>query len=96
MVDDAGARLLGLAKQHREKTLAVHSLALRILQAGDFRRGDMVACLDSTGHEIARGLANYNASETRAIMGSSSRKIKSLLGYQGDDELIHRDNLVLL
>lgn len=63
---------------------------------GDFRRGDMVSCLDSAGHEIARGLVNYAASETRVIMGSPSGAIESLLGYQGDDELIHRDNMVLL
>ncbi len=63
---------------------------------GRFTRGDMVSCLDCAGREIARGLVNYNADEARRIMGSPSREIESLLGYQGDDELIHRDNLVLL
>ena len=63
---------------------------------GRFSRGDMVSCRDSQGREIARGLVNYNADEARRIMGSSSREIESLLGYQGDDELIHRDNLILL
>jgi len=62
---------------------------------GSFTRGDMVSCRNSRGREVARGLVNYNADEARRIMGSPSRDIESLLGYQGDDELIHRDNLVL-
>ena len=64
--------------------------------AGDFTRGEMVSCRNSQGREVARGLVNYNADEARRIMGSPSREIELLLGYQGDDELIHRDNLVLL
>ncbi len=63
---------------------------------GRFARGDMVSCRDSNGDEVARGLVNYNADEARKIMGSPSRDIETLLGYQGDDELIHRDNLILL
>jgi glutamate 5-kinase len=63
---------------------------------GDFSRGDMVSCRDAQGNEIARGLINYDAGETRRIMGSASRNIESILGYQGDAELIHRDNLVLV
>ncbi len=56
----------------------------------------MVACLDGNGREVARGLSNYDASESRRIMGSSSGDIESILGYQVDEELIHRDNLVLV
>lgn len=63
---------------------------------GSFKRGDMVSCRDSLGREIARGLVNYNADEARRILGSPSGNIETLLGYQGDDELIHRDNLILL
>ena len=63
--------------------------------SGAFTRGDMVSCLDSGGVEIARGLINYNHEETAAIAGRSSREIESTLGYLGDEELIHRDNLVL-
>jgi glutamate 5-kinase len=63
---------------------------------GSFARGDMVSCRDGEGREIARGLVNYNADETRRIMGSASSKIESILGYGGDKELIHRDNLVLV
>lgn len=63
---------------------------------GDFSRGDMVSCRDSEGREVARGLVNYSADEARQIMGSPSQAIEDILGYQMDEELIHRDNLVLV
>lgn len=62
---------------------------------GDFRRGDLVSCVDGQGREIARGLVNYNADEARRLAGQPSAEITRLLGYLGDEELIHRDNLVL-
>jgi glutamate 5-kinase len=62
---------------------------------GDFVRGDMVICVDVAGREVARGLVNYDLDETRRLLGQPSRRIEELLGYQGDPELIHRDNLVL-
>ena len=63
---------------------------------GNFSRGDMVSCRDAEGNEVARGLINYGADETRSIMGSASKDIEVILGYQGDAELIHRDNLILV
>jgi len=63
---------------------------------GEFERGAVVTCMNEEGHEIARGLTNYNAEETRRIAGHASQKIETLLGYGGDAEIIHRDNLVLL
>ncbi len=63
--------------------------------SGRFRRGDLVLCVDSAGREIARGLINYSAEDTARIIGHSSSQIQSLLGYLGEEELIHRDNLVL-
>jgi glutamate 5-kinase len=63
---------------------------------GNFSRGDMVSCRDPSGREIARGLVNYSADETRRIMGSPSQDIEAILGYQVDEELIHRDNMVLV
>lgn len=63
--------------------------------SGDFQRGDLVACLDQYGKEIARGLVNYSADETRLIMRQPSSRIEELLGYVDEPELIHRDNLVL-
>lgn len=63
--------------------------------SGDFRRGDLVSCVDAEGREVARGLVNYNADEARKLAGQPSAAITDLLGYHGDEELIHRDNLVL-
>jgi len=62
---------------------------------GEFGRGEVVACLNDAGNEIARGLVNYDAREVRAIMGKPSNKIMQSLGYTREPELIHRDNLVL-
>jgi glutamate 5-kinase len=62
---------------------------------GDFRRGDMVVCIDLNGKEIARGLVNYNADEALKIMAEPTFKMEALLGYVGEPELINRDNLVL-
>ena len=64
--------------------------------AGEFERGAVVACLDPDGREVARGLVNYSAAETRRIMRKPSSAIESILGYMDGPELIHRDNLVLL
>ena len=64
--------------------------------AGDFVRGEVVGVLDSEGREIARGLVNYSAEETRRIMRRPSAEIERILGYVDEPELIHRDNLVLL
>jgi glutamate 5-kinase len=62
---------------------------------GDFERGEVVACVAASG-EIARGLVNYSAQETRRIAGRPSTQIEAILGYVDGPELIHRDNLVVL
>jgi glutamate 5-kinase len=85
----------GAVKVLRESGKSLLAVGVRSVQ-GQFSRGDMVSCRDSNGREIARGLVNYSASETRSIMGRASNEIESVLGYQVDEELIHRDNLVLL
>ncbi len=64
--------------------------------SGDFERGEVVICLDPAGKEIARGLINYSAVETRKILQRTSNEIEAILGYVDELELIHRDNLVLL
>jgi glutamate 5-kinase len=64
--------------------------------SGEFERGEVVACLDPDGREVARGLVNYSAGETRRILRRPSAEIESILGYMDEPELIHRDNLVLL
>ena len=63
---------------------------------GDFVRGDVIAVRSAAGQEVARGLANYSAPEARLIARKPSSQIEALLGYAGEPELIHRDNLVLL
>jgi len=63
---------------------------------GEFERGTVIAVLDEDGRDIARGLINYNAAETRRIAGHSSSEIETLLGYVDEPELIHRDNLIVL
>lgn len=63
---------------------------------GEFERGAVVACVGIQGDEVARGLVNYSAQESRRIAGHASSEIESILGYVDEQELIHRDNLVLL
>jgi glutamate 5-kinase len=62
---------------------------------GDFTRGEIVTCVDGEGSEIARGLVNYNADEVGKIIGIPSSQIESILGYCGESELIHRDNIAI-
>jgi glutamate 5-kinase len=63
---------------------------------GEFERGEVVSCVDPSQREIARGLVNYSSSDTRRILRTPSSEIEAKLGYLGEPELIHRDNLVLL
>ncbi len=64
--------------------------------AGEFDRGEVVGCCGPDGSEVARGLVNYSAAETRRILKTPSSGIEAKLGYVDEPELIHRDNLVLL
>lgn len=64
--------------------------------AGEFERGACLAVLDPDGRAIARGISGYTSDEARAIAGASSKAIVDRLGYAGADELIHRDDLVML
>jgi glutamate 5-kinase len=63
---------------------------------GVFDRGDLVTCLGPRGKEFARGLVNYSASELEKIKGHRSHEIETTLGYKYCDEVIHRDDLVVL
>ena len=62
---------------------------------GDFQRGDLVACFTPEGAEIARGLSNYSAADALRLLGAKSDEIAARIGYPGDAELVHRDNLVV-
>lgn len=63
---------------------------------GDFRPSDAVRLCDGNGVEIARGLVNYTSNELQQIRGRKSEEIPLILGYEGADTVVHRDNLVLL
>ncbi len=62
---------------------------------GDFSRGEMVIMMDEAGRVIARGLANYGSNDAAKIIGRPSRAIEEQLGFMGEEELVHRDNLIL-
>src|SRR5947207_16018470 len=63
---------------------------------GEFERGDAVRVLAADGRELGRGLIAYAADEARLIAGKQSQGIAEVLGYRGRDEIIHRDDLVLI
>jgi glutamate 5-kinase len=63
---------------------------------GDFITGDVVEVLSASGSVIARGLSNYSAQEIHKIKGKRSSEIGSTLGYKDYDEVVHRDNLVVI
>jgi len=63
--------------------------------SGDFSRGEMVIMMDESGRVVARGLVNYGIEDARRIIGRPSRAIEEQLGFMGEEELVHRDNLVL-
>jgi len=87
---DAGA--IKVLKLEGKSLLAIGVTAVE----GHFERGEVVACCDADGHEIARGLVNYSSAEALRIMRQPSADIEKILGYVEAAELIHRDNLVLM
>lgn len=90
LILDAGA--VRVLRDSGRSLLAVGVKAVE----GRFLRGEMVSCVDEQGGEVARGLVNYSAEETAKMMGQPSSRIQELLGYVGEEELIHRDNLILV
>jgi glutamate 5-kinase len=79
----------------RLKSEAVSVYPIDVVSSkGRFERGDRVSCITSKGVEIARGLTNYNSEEVEKIKGVDSDQLEKKLGYQGNPELIHRDNLI--
>lgn len=63
---------------------------------GTFQREDTVRLCNIHGQEIARGLVNYTHQELQQIRGKRSEDIAAILGYAGEDTVVHRDNLVLM
>ncbi|WP_237068679.1 glutamate 5-kinase [Microbulbifer guangxiensis] len=90
LVLDAGAE-----RALRESGRSLLAVGVSAVE-GHFRRGELVSCCNGAGAEIARGLVNYDSSETIRIVGQPSERFAELLGYRDDEELIHRDNLILL
>jgi glutamate 5-kinase len=89
ILDDGAVRAL---KRGSNSLLPVGVKAVK----GIFRRGEVVACLDGKGQIIAKGLINFDHSETQKLCGKTSAQQQELLGYVGEAELIHIDNLVVL
>lgn len=90
LVLDAGA--VSVLRKSGKSLLAVGIKAVE----GRFDRGELVLCLDSEGIEVARGLVNYKSEEIDLIKGKASNLFENILGYSDDEEVIHRDNLVLV
>jgi glutamate 5-kinase len=89
VVDDGAARAI----RERGRSLLPAGI-LRI--EGSFKIGDAVSCVNERNEELARGLAAYSADEVARLAGRSTREIEPVLGYSNGDEIIHRDDLVLL
>ena len=62
---------------------------------GRFNLGDAVVLLSEDAVELAVGMVNYHSSDIQKIMGAKTSQIESILGFKHDDEIIHRDNLVI-
>lgn len=84
---DAGASQAVV--EHGRSLLPIGIVAVE----GEFEKGDVVAVINSAGQEVARGLTNYDAADTRAIKQQQSHLIAGILGHCPYAEVIHRDNL---
>jgi glutamate 5-kinase len=88
VIDDGAVKVL---RESGRSLLPVGVVAVN----GNFDRGEVVVCVDLRGQEIARGLVNYDSREATQLVRQPSSNIESILGYVGDAEMIHRDNLVI-
>ena len=97
-----GARIKGRLTVDKGCAQALLSNGSSLLAAGikavegNFGQGSTVSILNQEGWEIARGLANYNTEDARKIMGVHTHEITKILGHKPYDEVVHRDNMVLL
>ena len=86
----------GLEKALKQKgSCSILPVGIKAVR-GDFESGVTVSVADEKGHELARGLVNYDAQEIRKILGKKTGDVESVLGYIHTDEVIHRDNLVIM
>ena len=84
----------GAARKVRDEGKSLLPIGVAEVQ-GEFQRGDVIAVRTLAGIELARGLANYDSSQARLIARKPSSEFEKLIGYTGEPEMIHRDNLVL-
>jgi glutamate 5-kinase len=84
----------GAARKVRDEGKSLLPIGVTEVQ-GEFQRGDVIAVRTLAGVELARGLANYDSSQARLIARKPSSEFERLIGYTGEPEMIHRDNLVL-
>ena len=90
LVVDLGARK---ALESKDKSL----LAIGVIDVvGEFGKGDVISIKDIDGVEFARGLTNYPAADVRQIKGLRTELIRQSIGHALYDEVVHRDNLVLI
>lgn len=89
VLDEGASKVL---RQQGRSLLAVGVTAVK----GSFTRGELVSCIDNQGNEVCRGLVNYSSEEAQLIQGKSTEQFVDILGYLEDEELIHRDNLVVV
>jgi len=89
MVDDGAKKAI----VERGKSLLASGL---VGVKGCFNFGDAVKCIDTKGLEFARGLVNYKSEDVMKLKGAHSREIEKILGYKYYDEIIHRNDLVVV
>ncbi len=88
MLDEGAVRAL-----HNGKSLLPSGI---VEVTGNFDKGDTVSIMSCAGLEVARGIVSYTAEDIRTIRGRTSKDIEGLLGYTSGDEVIHRDDMVLV
>jgi glutamate 5-kinase len=89
MLDDGACRALTM----KGKSLLPSGITS---VSGEFGAGDSVECCNSENEVLAVGLINYSAADIQKIKGVHSDMIEVILGYKDSDEVMHRDNLVVL
>ncbi|HOK04164.1 MAG TPA: glutamate 5-kinase [Victivallales bacterium] len=85
----------GAVKAIKEKNKSLLPSGIKKI-SGNFETGDTIDICSINGDVFARGLVNYNSKELLSILGKKSSEIYSILGYIGDDEIVHKDNLTLI
>jgi glutamate 5-kinase len=85
----------GACRALREKGKSLLPSGIREVR-GRFGVGDPVHCLDADGHAFAAGLVNYDSSDIEKIYGRHTSEIEDILGFKDSDEVVHRDNMVML